>query len=163
MSSRKYRIVLFLCLAVSLSACHNDVVPDDVVDTATLAQFLSEAHLIDSYYNVADNRDSAKTLVDAAYDSLYVKYGISKEQYDSTIAYYLRRPQMLEEVYSRVLDNLNAYTERKLNDCRIADSIAEAQNPDSTAREASNKRRRAKDEPAEIKVFRSIKDIKGVK
>ena len=164
MSLRKRHIALFLSLAAACVACRNDALPDNVVDTATLAQFLTEAHLVDSYYNTSDNRDTARPLVDAAYDSLYAKYGIGKEQYDSTIAYYLHTPQVLEEVYSRVLRNLNDYTDRKLKDRWIADSIANAQNPDSSAeRLQPNLREDVDDRSNKVKVLRSIRGVKGVK
>ena len=77
--------LLTVCLLLAFSGCRDKAVPDGVVDTATLARFLTEAHIIDSYdYTVASkNRDSLQHDVNAAYDSLYSKYGITKADYDT--------------------------------------------------------------------------------
>ena len=127
--------LLTFCLLLALSGCRNEVVPEGVVDTATLAQFLTEAHIIDSYdyIVVAENRDSMQPDVNAAYDSLYAKYGITQADYDTTIDYYLRHPKMLEDVYARVVINLKRYTDTKIQERHIADSIYAVNHSDSAA------------------------------
>jgi hypothetical protein len=126
--------LLTVCLLLAFSGCRDKAVPNGVVDTATLARFLTEAHIIDSYdYTVASkNRDSLQHDVNAAYDSLYSKYGITKADYDTTIDYYLQHPKMLEDVYARVVINLKEYTNEKMHERYIADSIAGVNNPDSS-------------------------------
>ena len=84
-----------------------------VMDTATLKDFLVEAYLVEGFAYAVDEskQDSAALMVAAAYDSLYSKYGTTADAVDSTLDYYTRHPQQLEEVYSRVTSRL-----RDLND-----------------------------------------------
>ncbi|MBR4175874.1 MAG: DUF4296 domain-containing protein [Bacteroidales bacterium] len=79
-----------------------------MIDTATFASFLTEAHLINSYdyVVVAASRDSLGYQTGAAYDSLLAKYNITQADYDTTLAYYMNHPKTLEEIYRRVTENL---------------------------------------------------------
>ena len=137
MKSRTFRhIALLVCLLSLTAGCHRqEAVPADVVDTATLVQFLTEAHIIDSYDQTIaiHHRDSLQSQVNQAYDSLYSKYGITPEQYDSSLAYYLRHPQTLESVYVHVVHNLNTIRDERLRARRSDDSLHTASRSDSLA------------------------------
>ncbi|MBQ6096547.1 MAG: DUF4296 domain-containing protein [Bacteroidales bacterium] len=128
-------ISLALCLLATTAGCRRSEVSDFVVDTATFSDFLAEAHIVDSYSTAiaANNRDSLQPLVDAAYDSLYNKYGISKQQYDSTMNYYLRHPQLLDSIYNSVVRKLKAYYQQQESQRHLSDSIYRANNPDTAA------------------------------
>ena len=108
-------IIIFSTLLLSTSCKHTEL-PEGVIDTATLADFLTEMHLIDGYNNtvVRENRDSLTFQVEAAYDSLFRKYNITTEQYDSTMAYYARNPEDLDAVYRRVIIRLK----REIQNCK---------------------------------------------
>ena len=73
-----------------------------------MVRFLTEAHLIESYDYVVvqQHRDSLASQSTAAMDSLFAKYGITEADYDSSLNYYLKNPQMLEVIYERVVQNL---------------------------------------------------------
>lgn len=104
-------IILFICLLPLTIGCKHESIPAGVIDTATFAKFLTEEHLLESYnYIVVSNaKDSLGYQTGAAQDSLLAKYNITKADYDSSMAYYMRHPKILEEVYSRVIDRLNEY------------------------------------------------------
>ncbi len=93
-----------------LSACHRDEKPHGIIDTATMVSFLTEAHLIEGYVDAANrvNADSAIFYAECAYNSLYAKYGISPNEYDSSIVYYVHHPELMEDIYSRVVENLRS-------------------------------------------------------
>ena len=90
-------IVLLLCTLTAFTGCRNKTIPENVIDTATFASFLTEAHLINSYdyVVVAASRDSLGYQTGAAYDSLLAKYNITQADYDTLTfdvwehAYYL--------------------------------------------------------------------------
>ena len=102
--------ILFLLSVVALlfTGCAGQERPDGVMDTATLAEFITEAHLIESYAHVvvSDSRAPDDNQIEAAYDSLYARLGITPADYDSTMDYYSHHPRILEDVYTRVLDRL---------------------------------------------------------
>ena len=103
-------ILLLVSLLPSVTGCHREVIPEGVIDTATMAAFLTEAHLIDSYDYIvtARDRDSLQGHTDGAYGSLFAKYGITAADYDSSMSYYVRHPKTFEEIYHRVYNNLTA-------------------------------------------------------
>ena len=101
-------ISLFICLLAVSTGCKRESVPDNIMDTATFARFLAEAHLIESYdYSVvATNKDSLGYQSAAAYKTLLAKYNITQADYDSTLAYYMHHPKILEEIYTRTVEQL---------------------------------------------------------
>ena len=101
-------LLLAMLVSFSLCGCKHEQVPEGIMDTATLADFIVEAQLIDSYRNImsAYNRDSIDSIADAAFASLYAKFNITPAVYDSTISYYMCQKGVLEEVYNRVIADL---------------------------------------------------------
>ena len=85
---------------------------EGIIDTATLAAFTSEATLLEAYTEELSSQypDSAEYYSKAGYDSLYSKYGITPEDYDSSIRYYfINEPKNLQEVYGRVTERLRKF------------------------------------------------------
>lgn len=104
-SQPKY-ILLTVGILTLLAACKHNSEPKGLMDTATLANFLTEAHIIEGYSEaiVPNKQDSIR--INAAYDSLYAKYNITPADYDSSMVYYSHHPDLLEAVYERVTKNL---------------------------------------------------------
>lgn len=127
---------LAICMLLLFASCRQQQAPQGVVDTATFAKFLTEAYIVQSYDNivVSRNRDSLQHLTAAAYDSIYHKYGITRADYDSTVAYYLRHPKEYEEIYARVIANLKDYSSRKQEQHK-----AEAKQNDTVQKNATTK------------------------
>jgi len=73
-----------------------------------MAEIITGIHLIDSYDYVVVKKESDSLWIqtDAAYDSLLCKFGVTKSDYDSSMAYYVRHPRLLEGIYEHVLQNL---------------------------------------------------------
>lgn len=111
MKNRKIAtILLFVCILTVFAGCKRERVPDNIMDTATFARFLAEGHLIESYdYTVvASNKDSLGYQSASAYKLLLDKYNVTQADYDSTLAYYLRHPKILEEIYARTVEQLKS-------------------------------------------------------
>lgn len=89
--------------------CNDEVQPSNLIDTVTLVDFISEAQLIESYVYTSSsmNRDSLDIIVDGAYDSLFAKYGITYDDFTSTMDYYSNHPQQLERIFIQVMDRLS--------------------------------------------------------
>ena len=102
-------ITLGAGLILFLASCNRrEQIPDNIMDTATMAAFLTEAHLIESYsYIFVENHyDSLKFQIDATYDSLFAKYNVTPAIYDTSLNYYSDHPQLLNDIYKRVAENL---------------------------------------------------------
>jgi hypothetical protein len=107
------RILLVFCLLTVFGSCRQETLPPGVIDTATMTDFLTEAHLIEGYADArrVEDPDSTDIIVHAAYDSLYNKYNITPADYDSSLRYYLLHPQLMEDIYRRVSENINKINE----------------------------------------------------
>lgn len=107
----KYRILILYVLMVAFCpACHREQeIPAYVMDRESLTEMLTEAHLMESYYLVmSDHRyDSVRADVRLSYDTLFARYHTTKEDFDSTMAYYARQEGVLVEIFERVEQNLN--------------------------------------------------------
>lgn len=101
-------ITLSVCLLAAVSGCGRKDMPKGVMDSVTMVGFLTEAYQIEGYNSVVigSNPDSLGYRLNAAYDSLFKKYGITPADYDSSVAYYVRRPNEFEAIYKQVVQNL---------------------------------------------------------
>lgn len=108
------RIILSICLLATFFACNHETMPEGIIDTATMTAFLSEAHLIEGYSEArrGENADTTREMVERLYGSLFQKYNITADDYDKSLDYYMHHPQMMEEIYSRVLANINKVKEQ---------------------------------------------------
>ena len=107
------RILLVFCLLTAFSSCHQETLPPNVMDTATMTAFLTEAYLIEGYAEASriESPDSTEVIVHATYDSLYKKYHITPADYDSSLNYYVRHPQLMEDIYRRISENIKRFKE----------------------------------------------------
>lgn len=103
------RLTISVILMFLLAGCRHDIRPDYVMDTSTFRAFLVDAYLIESYDNivVSQHRDSLQDRTRQALDTLMARYGINADTYDSTLCYYLNHPKQLQEIHTRVVDQLN--------------------------------------------------------
>ncbi len=108
-------IFLAICILFTTVNCKKNTLPSNIMDTATMAAFLSEAYLVESYDNVVvqQHRDSLSYQTNAAYDSLLAKYGITQAVYDSSLSYYLHHPKTLVEICTRVEQQTKAMMDKK--------------------------------------------------
>ena len=130
MKTKRLRgIILAMMISITIGGCKHEQEPQGIMDTATLADFLVEAQLIDSYRNIMSsyNRDSIDSIADAAFASLYAKYNITEAVYDSSISYYMNKKGVLESVYKRVIVKLQEQSENVQSDGyeQTIDSIGE--------------------------------------
>ena len=109
------KIIFVLCLLPLLFSCNDEAVPPGVIDTATLKDFLVEAYLLESYNSIAvsHNIDTINAFTAEAYSSLFQKYGFTQADYDTSMTYYMKHTQMLEDVYSRVTKELKLKQPKK--------------------------------------------------
>lgn len=99
-----------LLLSLLASSCHRNQLPDGVIDTATMASFLSDALLLEGYerYVISEHPDSLSHQLSEGYNALYTKYSITPASYDSSMAYYVRHPHLYEAIIDRVNERLKA-------------------------------------------------------
>ena len=109
------RILLTVLVLFSLAAGMCDRPPGDLVPPETLVPMLIDFHLTYAIQSSTEfNEISRKVDSVDAFSYLFSKHGVSREDFDSTIAWYSRNPEHFTEIYDQVVMQLT----------RLMDSIA---------------------------------------
>lgn len=108
MTNRIFRTLVLALGLMATAACKHDPVPENLIDTATLTRFLTENYIVNGYdyVVVSQNRDSLSYQTQAATEALFNKYGFTPADYDSSIAYYAKRPKTVEDIFNRTIEAL---------------------------------------------------------
>lgn len=72
-----------------------------------MVEILTDAHIIEGA-RIGSQMMGDSLSIDVYYDKLWDKYQISRSIYDSNFSYYARNPQVMEQLYQRVLANLSS-------------------------------------------------------
>lgn len=73
-----------------------------------MVEIITDIEIIEAKLNFANERGgSADSLKDSYYQQLYDHHGITKEQLTKNLNYYTQKPQVLEDIMSRVIDSLS--------------------------------------------------------
>ena len=99
--------VLMLCFATL--GCSQNRVPSGVMDMPVMADFLKEAYLLEGFYAVetAFQYDTLHPEMVASYDSLLASFGITREDFERSVEWYVRHPDIYEQVHDSVLARID--------------------------------------------------------
>ena len=109
---------LFLfCFA--LVSCNQDktvVIPDSVLSEEKMAAVLVDVHLLEATLNIGSfSKDNITKDAMAPKTDILKKHSLTKEQYDESFTFYARNPQLLTEVYLKVLSELSKMQSQVVN------------------------------------------------
>lgn len=93
---------------ILLSGCEMFSSGKPPVADSTMTPLLIELHLHRARAGFRSD-DVPRTAVDAARDSILRRYRVTQPKLDRALDYYARHPDEYEEVYSSVIDSLNAF------------------------------------------------------
>lgn len=79
---------------------------EDIMSKREMRLFLTDLHLLEGVFSADYTIDDDEKLY--YYHALFLKHGITKAQFDSSLVYYTRNPKMFERIYTRVNENLAA-------------------------------------------------------
>ena len=104
------RIIIILpLLLLLLAGCHSaDEAPDYVVPQDSMVAFLTEAHIVESYYLIRSNQQmhTVDDKLQASYDTLFLRHGLTRQRLDTSMLYYNAHPAQLKAIYQQVESNL---------------------------------------------------------
>jgi hypothetical protein len=104
-------ILIALCLVMCVSCRptldENDAPPDYILEEGVFIKVLTDCYLGEGAAGI-----NVKNVTGEKFDSAYLfnpfkDNNISKQQFDTTIAWYSSHPQRLKEVYNKLLENLS--------------------------------------------------------
>ena len=74
-----------------------------------MTALLTDAYLLEGFYAVERGMDSVITdpVIIATYDSLFRKHGVTQQQFDESMAYYMRHSDKYAVIHKKVVENLD--------------------------------------------------------
>jgi hypothetical protein len=111
-------LVLFFCFftACKPSVEENLHIPDYVIPEDSLVSFLTDAYLGEGASGI-----NVRNAIGEKYDSVYLfnpfkEHQISRQRFDTSIAFYSQHPKKLKVIYDQVLDQLSKLQAKKRMD-----------------------------------------------
>ena len=123
-----YRFIFIPLFVAGLTACGDEKVrsrPDYVLSEAQFVEVLVDFALAESAASI-NIKNVRSDMIDSVYafDPL-AQHGVSKVDYDSTIAWYARDPALYKEVYQKVLARLSEMESRRKTTTADSASISQ--------------------------------------
>lgn len=102
--------MLLLLAAAVCASCHGDRRPANVMDEATMVQFLQDAYLLEGFYAIETGfqYNSMHNEMVASFDSLLASYHLTREDFERSVDYYVRHPRDYERIHQQVVDALDS-------------------------------------------------------
>ncbi|MGZ4035759.1 MAG: DUF4296 domain-containing protein [Bacteroidia bacterium] len=114
---RHYLLIFFTILVVSCSQNKTVSIPDFVLPEDKMAEVMVDVHLLEATLNINTfSRDKITKGNMAPATDVLKKHGITKKQYDESFAFYSQNPQLLSEVYLKVLNDLSKLQAQVMHD-----------------------------------------------
>lgn len=82
-----------------------------------MTQVLIDIHIAEAAIALKGlEADSARILYSIQKQKVLKKHGVGEEEYDTSFEYYVNHPELLDEVYTSVVDSLSLREDRKIID-----------------------------------------------
>jgi len=107
------RLMTGFFVLILLAACSRERLPEGIIENPKMISVLTDIHLIDSYVSSAAY-DTTTQPAKNYYKVVYQKYKIDSVQFQRSLRYYSRQPELLDTMYYQVLKKLE-WMERREN------------------------------------------------
>ncbi len=99
---------IIIIVLLGMVACQKQAKPENLIDPKTLVDILTEIHLAEAkVQNIGyRSQDSTYFVFYNLEEEIFKKYHVSKKDYDSSYAYYIRKPKEFNEIYEKTIDSL---------------------------------------------------------
>jgi precorrin isomerase len=109
----KFSQILFLVIiTIWISGCQSETlekVPDDILSKELMIPILVDVHMLESGIQTRNyNRDSSIILYEILSKGIWKKHHTTEERFRKSLLYYAQDAKVLDEMYSVVLDSVNA-------------------------------------------------------
>ena len=81
---------------------------ENIISKEMFTNILEKIHLVESEFqlNRINNTERYKNKLSSDYKEIFSKYNVSKTDFENTLQYYSERPNLLENIYEKILFNL---------------------------------------------------------
>ena len=100
--------IYFLFLFLLFSCSEQQNTDEHIIPKDQFENILKEIHLAESEFqlNRINNTERYKNKLSSDYKEIFSKYNVSKTDFENTLQYYSERPDLLENIYEKILFNL---------------------------------------------------------
>ena len=107
---RYFSLSIVLTLSLSIAGCSHDNIPPDVIGESVMADFLQHAYILEGFYAVETNfqYDTLHPEMLASYDSLLASYDITREDFERSVGWYVRHPDIYKRIHDTVVARIDA-------------------------------------------------------
>ncbi len=85
----------------------NDKIPDQIIPPKKMIQILADIHLAQAQGQLQSTADDINAVKRSYYQSVLQYHEISYKEFAASVQYYISRPDMLKEMYEKVLSELS--------------------------------------------------------
>ncbi len=102
------KLIIVLLSIIAFSCGKKGKVPDYVIPQDDMINIIIDIHITDGLLTVKEiRRDLTRNDSIDYYKGIFVKYGYSREEFDSSIYFYSKNINKYDEIYAEVLNQLN--------------------------------------------------------
>jgi hypothetical protein len=105
---------LFCLFLLAVLGCSEKVSKKDVLSEKQMTAILIDIHIAEAKVHQVNvgSRDSTAAIYLALEDKILKKNNVSKKEYTKSFNYYNDRPDLMEKIYTAVIDSLNVRQKR---------------------------------------------------
>ncbi|MBR1792476.1 MAG: DUF4296 domain-containing protein [Bacteroidales bacterium] len=102
-------VMAMLTLSVAFGACSHGL-PKGIMSEQQMVDFLSEAYLIEGFYAIETgyHYESLGEEIVSAYQQLLARQGLTQEQFEQSVSYYMHHADRYEDIHRQVVERLDA-------------------------------------------------------
>jgi hypothetical protein len=100
------KFLSLILISLSFICCKSKEVPKAIIQPKQMEKVLYDIHIADSYITSIGNVDSAKKVSAAFYKGIYKKFKTDSVQYNKSMDYYYKHPDLLTEIYDQIKKDL---------------------------------------------------------
>ena len=106
----KRNLYIVLATVMLLVGCkqHTKPLPDGILDTATMTQFMTEVIQLESFY-AQESKNQLENLsneIAISYDNLLADYNLTPESFEANLNYYSKHSDLYDSIHQRIIKNL---------------------------------------------------------
>lgn len=102
--------VLLLLSLMCVSCAKKSTVPPDIIQPEQMVDILEEAQLLEAFFSTQTHFhfDTFRVEMKGCYDSLFSKYDVNSDMFDSSLSWYSAHPDIFQPICDSVLQRINA-------------------------------------------------------
>ena len=109
-TNRRYLLSIIFALVLALGSCTKKTqVPAEIIPPEKMTQILEVIYLLEGFFSTQTHYrfDTLGPEMIGCFDSVFSKYDIKVEDFDTSFSWYARNPEILDPIYDSVLFHLS--------------------------------------------------------